>query len=333
MDKDADDSPLTDSSADNRVGFENNKASSDKQVSLTDADRLVGGWVVTSRLQKDSPGGIDKTENDLDRHLVTRPALPDHTRAQDASTQEYLAGLRYGHPLRRNHLGQKEELPTFEGPISEMSIWQGPAGSCGPVGAIKESAYHKPNTIYNGIRDNPNGNIDVLLNRVVNKDGIWIPQEQQIMEVTREFPVHQDNPNETCVFHPKWTTMLYPSALYKAIAGMDQSWDDARHQLDSELAERHRRIHSDWVGGRRGFDRLYGTTLFEDSEMLAQITGRPTGVFNFWSKPEREHLIADFIGKSLKQDNPIIVSTSFLSSEKQDENEHNRIEHEKFVNP
>ncbi|MCX5266422.1 C2 family cysteine protease [Streptomyces sp. NBC_00199] len=215
---------------------------------------------------------------------------------------------RYGNPLERE---DGTRVPLFDGAPRREQTHQGSIGDCGMISTMGAVAGHLPDTIRDAVRERDDGAYEVTLHetKYAALRGRYEPTGRPVrLTVTPELPVFSEEPGKAGFARTAEVGVAWPAILEKAIAGVDQTWDDERRAKWD-------RQHSQADAGTRGYVRLddgsYGN---ERAEVLTQLTGRPSSVVEFPSGYDMQgrsadrQLIEDIRGK-LADNCPVLVGT------------------------
>ncbi|MFI2240958.1 toxin glutamine deamidase domain-containing protein [Streptomyces chrestomyceticus] len=177
---------------------------------------------------------------------------------------------RYGTPLDRP---DGTRVPLFDGPPSREQTQQGGIGDCGIIATLGAIASRYPDLLQDMIRETEDGNYEVRFHEVRrNKYGNQAPTGRILtVRVTPEVPVYSDFPNTTAYANANDTGVAWPAIMEKAIAGLDQFWDDKKRENELQFPG-----SKDFDGNLlTGYSRIgQGSTSGDRAELLAQLTGR-----------------------------------------------------------
>ncbi|MFF2026451.1 C2 family cysteine protease [Streptomyces sp. NPDC058171] len=206
--------------------------------------------------------------------------------------------FQYGTPLDRFD-GQR--IALFDGPPRREQTQQGDLGDCGLIAALGAVAAHHPEAISQAVRENEDGTYEVRLHQVQkDPNGDWKPFEATgavtVLTVTPDLVVPY-NGTTMPAYAQLAGGVAWPAVLEKALAGVDQTWEEGR------------------IKGASGYQRLdLGTRPYHRAEMLAQLTGRPAYTDDFPEQydmngvsPNRQ-LLGVFREK-LEADCPILIAS------------------------
>jgi len=215
---------------------------------------------------------------------------------------------RYGNPLERE---DGTRVPLFDGAPRREQTHQGSIGDCGMISTMGAVAGHLPDTIRDAVREREDGDYEVTLHetKYAALRGRYEPTGRPVrLTVTPELPVFSEEPGKAGFARTAEVGVAWPAILEKAIAGVDQTWDDERRAKWD-------RQHSQADAGTRGYVRLdNGSYGNERAEVLTQLTGRPSSVVEFPSGYDMQgrsadrQLIEDIRGK-LADNCPVLVGT------------------------
>ncbi|MDX3618853.1 C2 family cysteine protease [Streptomyces europaeiscabiei] len=152
-------------------------------------------------------------------------------------------------------------IPLFDGPPTREQTEQGRLNDCGVIATMGAVAAHRPEVISELIRENDDGTYEVTLHQTKRSfDGDWhhfdATGEVAVLTVTPELPVSRLNPEQPLYGSGGASETAWAPILEKALAGVDQTWDENRSK------------------GVSGYDRLdLGTFPRQRAELLTQLTG------------------------------------------------------------
>ncbi|MGW6568611.1 C2 family cysteine protease [Streptomyces sp. NPDC054975] len=249
---------------------------------------VVSGWREPNDQPADTFATVDQPDfNDM--------ALPE----------EGITLARYGTPLDGP---DGRRIPLFDGPPSRDQTKQGALNDCGIVSTMGAVAGHRPSAISECVKEGENGNYEVTLHQTKSTfDGDWRHYSPTgavtVLTVTPELPVSALSPDRPLYAKSGDGNVAWPSVLEKAIAGVDQTWDEGRSKPNE------------------GYVRLdQGSFPNHRAELLTQLTGRsaytedfPTG-YDFQGRSPDRQLLEAFRAK-LSDGCPVLVGTVGLESE------------------
>lgn len=206
-------------------------------------------------------GEKESTDQAGDRYAtVDRPAFNEF-----AVLEENTALYRYDSPLDGP---DGKRIPLFDGPPTREQTKQGSLNDCGVIATMGAVAGHRPEAISDRIRESGDGTYEVTLHQTKSTfDGDWShfkpTGEFAVLTVTAELPVLYASPEQPAYAKPAGGTAWGP-ILEKALAGVDQTWDEDRGK------------------GAEGYERLdRGSYPNTRAELLTQLTGKPAYSENF----------------------------------------------------
>ncbi|MER6842685.1 toxin glutamine deamidase domain-containing protein [Streptomyces platensis] len=183
----------------------------------------------------------------------------------------------YGTPLDRP---DGTRVPLFDGPPSREQTQQGAIGDCGIIATLGALASRYPDLLQDMIRETEDGNYEVRFHEVRrNNYGNQAPTGRILtVRVTPEVPVYSDFPGITAYANANDVGVAWPAIMEKAIAGLDQFWDDKKREHESQLP-RNRDFDDKLL---TGYSRItQGSTSGDRAELLAQLTGRTSENHDF----------------------------------------------------
>ncbi|MEU6948505.1 C2 family cysteine protease [Streptomyces sp. NPDC046316] len=238
------------------------------------------------------------SDQPADRYaMVDRPDFDEM-----AWPEEGVTLARYGNPLDRPD-GQR--IPLFDGTPAREQTKQGALNDCGIVSTMGAVAGHRPSAISECVREVGDGNYEVTLHQTKSTfDGDWRHYAPTgavtVLTVTPELPVSTMSPEKPLYAKSGEGDVAWPSVLEKAIAGVDQTWDDERNKPDE---------------GYLRLDR--GSFPNHRAELLTQLTGEPaytedfpTG-YDLQGRSQDRQLLDTFRAK-LSDGCPVLVGTVSL---------------------
>ncbi|MFE7759908.1 C2 family cysteine protease [Streptomyces sp. NPDC057438] len=208
--------------------------------------------------------------------------------------------IEYGTPLDRP---DGTRLPLFDGPPAREQTQQGMLDDCGVIATMGAVAGHRPELISQCVRENDDGTYAVTLHQTKHSfDGDWRHFHPTgavtHLTVTADLPVEAGFQERPVYATSGGSNVAWPSVLEKAIAGVDQTWDDSRPRPDSGYAR---------------LDR--GSNPNVRAELLAQLTGDtaytedfPTTYDMRGRSPDRQ--LVDTFREKLAEGRPILVGTN-----------------------
>ncbi|MEU2791080.1 toxin glutamine deamidase domain-containing protein [Streptomyces sp. NPDC007100] len=217
---------------------------------------------------------------------------------------------RYGTPLDRP---DGTRVPLFDGPPSREQTQQGAIGDCGIIATLGALASRYPDLLQDMIRETEDGNYEVRFHEVRrNNYGNQAPTGRILtVRVTPDVPVYSDFPNTTAYANANDTGVAWPAIMEKAIAGLDQFWDDKKRENESQYPG-----NKDFDGNLlTGYSRIgQGSTSGDRAELLAQLTGRtaenhdfPTQYDMHGRSPEKQ--ILAHLRELTESGRPVVIGT------------------------
>ncbi|MHC5257545.1 toxin glutamine deamidase domain-containing protein [Streptomyces sp. UC4497] len=246
-------------------------------------------------------GPADPTEVTTD---VDQPRFGNHQKPAEIQPD------RYGTPLDRP---DGTRTPLFDGTPSREETKQGAIGDCGIIATMGAVASRYPDVLQDMIRETEDGNYEVRFHEVArNNLGNMAPTGRILtVRVTPEVPVYSDFPGTTVYANANDVGVAWPAIMEKAIAGLDQFWDDKRRESMSQIAK-----NKDFDGNLlTGYSRItQGSNSGDRAELLAQMTGRtaenhevPTQYNMQGHSPQKQLL--DHLRQLTESGRPVIVGT------------------------
>ncbi|WP_169795214.1 toxin glutamine deamidase domain-containing protein [Streptomyces chattanoogensis] len=217
---------------------------------------------------------------------------------------------RYGTPLDRP---DGTRVPLFDGPPSREQTQQGAIGDCGIIATLGAIASRYPDLLQDMIRETEDGNYEVRFHEVRrNNYGNQAPTGRVLtVRVTPDVPVYSEFPNTTAYANANDTGVAWPAIMEKAIAGLDQFWDDKKREHELQFPG-----NKDFDGNLlTGYSRItQGSTSGDRAELLAQLTGRtsenhefPTQYDMHGRSPEKQ--ILAHLRELTESGRPVVIGT------------------------
>ncbi|BCK67809.1 hypothetical protein Srufu_017620 [Streptomyces libani subsp. rufus] len=216
----------------------------------------------------------------------------------------------YGTPLDRP---DGTRVPLFDGPPSREQTQQGAIGDCGIIATLGALASRYPDLLQDMIRETEDGNYEVRFHEVRrNNYGNQAPTGRILtVRVTPDVPVYSDFPGITAYANANDVGVAWPAIMEKAIAGLDQFWDDKKREHESQLP-RNRDFDDNLL---TGYSRItQGSTSGDRAELLAQLTGRtsenhdfPTNYDMHGRSPEKQLLA--HLRELTESGRPVVIGT------------------------
>ncbi|MET9291860.1 toxin glutamine deamidase domain-containing protein [Streptomyces sp. NPDC003077] len=235
---------------------------------------------------------------------VDQPRFGDHTKLAEFQPD------RYGTPLDRP---DGTRVPLFDGPPSREQTKQGAIGDCGIIATLGAVASRYPDLLQDMIRETEDGNYEVRFHEVArNNYGNQAPTGRILtVRVTPDLPVYSDFPSTTVYANANETGVAWPAIMEKAIAGLDQFWDDEKRADLSQYA-RNKDFDDKLL---TGYSRIaQGSSSGSRAELLAQLTGRtsenhefPTQYDMHGRSPERQLLA--HLRELTESGRPVVIGT------------------------
>ncbi|MFE2527282.1 C2 family cysteine protease [Streptomyces sp. NPDC059382] len=239
-------------------------------------------------------GRKETTDQAGDRYAtVDRPSFNEW-----AVPEENTVLYRYDSPLDGS---DGKRIPLFDGPPTREQTKQGSLNDCGVIATMGAVAGHRPEAIPDRIRANGDGTYEVTLHQTKKTfDGDWSHFEPTgeftVLTVTPELPVLYASPEQPAYAKPEGGAAWGP-ILEKALAGVDQTWDEGRRKV------------------AEGYERLdLGSFPDTRAEILTQLTGKPAYSEYFPTQfdmqgrsPDRQLL--DTFREKLAEGSPMLVGT------------------------
>ncbi|WP_217179582.1 C2 family cysteine protease [Streptomyces sp. AC495_CC817] len=242
----------------------------------------------------------DKIQKTVDRPSIENMYFDDG---------EEIEGLTYGDPINEHPEGR---VPLFDGPPTREQTAQGSLNDCGVIASLGAVAGHRPEAIENAVQENPDGTYTVTLYGTERgADSICRATGQRIeLRVEPDLPVVEDDPS-TPVF-AQMEGAAWAAVLEKAMAAVDQTWDDKRaNDWDEEW-----KADTEFPDGPTpvGYERLnQGSSVWEQTEMLTQLTGKDSIVYSFPQGEGAGPALEGHLQQQLADSKPILAATRMLN--------------------
>jgi hypothetical protein len=254
---------------------------------------------------QDAPVATDAPEKI--EAVVDRPGI-DHM-----YDRPFYEPVQYGDPI---NFGDKP-IPLFDGPPVREQTQQGALYDCTVIATLGAVAGHRPEVISQSIRENGDGTYTVSLHETVRgDDGIARPTGRQIeLSLTPDLPTPTARPGESALAATQGTAWC--ALLEKAVAGVDQTWDDDRRgQWENRWAVEKGAAGIPEGPIPEGYERLNrGAWPLEPSELLTQLTGEESALYVFPTEDDAQDRVKHHIEHQLAEGKPVLVGTRPLDAE------------------
>ncbi|MET8468971.1 toxin glutamine deamidase domain-containing protein [Streptomyces sp. NPDC006422] len=249
--------------------------------------------------------------------MPTAPAEPtesttevDHPSFYDEAKLPERQPDSYGRPLDRP---DGTRMPLFDGPPLREQTQQGSIGDCGVIATMGAVASRYPDLLQDMIRETEDGNYEVRFHEAARSNpGGFAPTGRILtVRVTPELPIYSDFPHSTVFANAHAMGVAWPAIMEKAIAGLDQFWDEETRE-NKLLFAKNRDSDKNLLTGYSRLTR--GTNVGERAELLAQITGRATENHEFPTQYDmngrsRERQVLDHLRELLDSGRPVLIGT------------------------
>ncbi|MBD9703477.1 hypothetical protein IHE56_15575 [Streptomyces sp. ID01-12c] len=222
-------------------------------------------------------------------------------------------GLTYGDPINENPSGR---MPLFDGPPTREQTAQGRLGDCGVIASIGAVAGHRPETIENAVRENPDGTYTVsLFDAESGADGVYRATGRRIeLLVEPDLPIVESNPNV-----PAFAALpgsAWGAVLEKSMAGVDQAWESKRTEGWEATWQANPKAEASDGPTPVGYERLnQGSSQWDQAEMLTQLTGKDSAVYPFPTGEGAGPALESHLRRQLADNKPILAGTRPLDAE------------------
>ncbi|MFF7789336.1 hypothetical protein [Streptomyces sp. NPDC007991] len=251
-----------------------------------------------SELPTDGP---EKIEEKVDRprveHMYERPLPPSE----------------YGDPI--NSGGKR--IPLFYGPPTREQTAQGSLYDCGVIATLGAVAGHRPDVIFSSIRENGDGTYSVSLHETERGvDGIARPTGRQMeLVLTPDLPAVKDQPGVSVLARTEGTAWC--ALMEKAMAGVDQTWGSGRREeWEARWGEEKSSQGLQDGPTPEGYERLNrGSTSWDRSEMLTQMTGQESAVYLFPEGPDANSSLMSHFAYQLANGKPVLTGSRGLDAD------------------
>ncbi|GIJ29647.1 hypothetical protein Vqi01_48090 [Micromonospora qiuiae] len=200
--------------------------------------------------------------------------------------------------------------PLFDGPPKREDVQQGALGDCGMIAVIGSVAGHLPDTIAQMFHPNPDGSVDVLLHETGGPGNTVNPTGRQLrITVFPDVPLHANSNGRSAYADQSMVGTSWASLLEKAIAAVDRTWSQQRHDQWQQLWTARPDVDAAQAAPL-GYARLgNGSTRQMQAELLSQLTGMPTRVSRLDSTPGREADAEAQLAALLAAGSPVLTGT------------------------
>ncbi|RIV34367.1 hypothetical protein D2L64_23585 [Micromonospora radicis] len=214
----------------------------------------------------------------------------------------------YGQPLDRR-TGQP--VPLFDGPPHREQVRQGVLGDCGMLATMAAVAGYRPDVLTQLFQPNPDGSVDVLLHESVLHGDTSTPTGRRVRITVRpDVPLHAGSAGRSAYADRSANGSGWASVLEKALAAVDRTWTPQRRDA----------WQRDWItwsgkddphhAAPLGYARLHvGSTSYLQAELMTQLTGVPSRMSLFDTRPGQEAAVAARLTALLAAGSPVIVGT------------------------
>ncbi|WBB55548.1 toxin glutamine deamidase domain-containing protein [Verrucosispora sp. WMMD573] len=200
--------------------------------------------------------------------------------------------------------------PLFDGPPKREDVQQGALGDCGMIAVIGSVAGQLPDTVAQMFHLNPDGSVDVLLHETSGPDRVITPTGRQLrVTVFPDVPLHPNSNGHSAYADQSVVGASWASLLEKAIAAIDRSWTQQRHDQWQQQWTARPGVDAAQAAPL-GYARLdNGSSRLVQAELLSQLTGLPTGVSELDPTPGREADAEARLAGLLAAGSPLITGT------------------------
>ncbi|QFQ99088.1 hypothetical protein F9278_26400 [Streptomyces phaeolivaceus] len=261
--------------------------------------------------EPDTETGEPSDAGDKIQKTVDRPSI-ENMYFDDG---EEIEGLTYGDPINE---GPEGKVPLFDGSPTREQIAQGSLNDCGVIASLAAVAGHRPEAIENAVQENSDGTYTVTFyDTERGADDVCRATGPRIEFVVEPgLPVVEDDPGM-----PVFAQMegaAWPAVLEKAMAAVDQTWEDKRtNDWDAEW-----KADADAPDGPTpvGYERLnQGSTVWEQTEMLTQLTGSDSIVLPFPQGEGAGPALEGHLRQQLAESKPVLAATRMLNEDADEE--------------
>lgn len=201
--------------------------------------------------------------------------------------------------------------PLFDGPPRREQVNQGVLGDCGMLATMAAVAGHRPDALARLFQPNPDGTVDVLLHESLLHGGTSTPTGRRLRITVRpDVPLHAGSPGMSAYADSSVNGSGWAAVLEKALAAVDRTWTDQRRDA-------WQRDWSSWHSkddphraAPLGYARLdVGSTGVLQAELMTQLTGAPSRMSLFDTRPGQEAAVAARLAALLAAGSPVIAGT------------------------
>ncbi|MEV6695167.1 C2 family cysteine protease [Micromonospora sp. NPDC051196] len=203
-----------------------------------------------------------------------------------------------------------QPAPLFDGPPVREDVQQGALGDCGMIAVIGAVAGHLPDTIARMFHPNPDGSVDVLLHEASGPGQSVTPTGRQLrVTVWPDVPLHPNSNGRSAYADQSTVGTSWASLLEKAIAAVDRTWTQQRHDLWQQQWSARPGVDPHQAAPL-GYARLgNGSSRLVQVELLTQLTGLSSSVSQLDPTPGREAEAEARLATLLAAGSPVITGT------------------------
>ncbi|GKQ39096.1 hypothetical protein [Streptomyces sp. A012304] len=270
----------------------------------------AGDLVEWGEFQDDTPEAPEAPDEadapETIHEVVDRPAV-EHLYDAPISPARYADLINAG----------DQPIPLFDGPPSRDQTEQGELSDCGVIATLGSVAGHRPEAISDAIQQNEDGTYTVRLHEArTDSDGFTRPTGRQLeLTVTPDLLEYEDAPGEPVLARMEGSAWC--ALMEKAMAGVDQTWDaERRAEWEQEWSEE--RVYEGLGEGPtpEGYERLNrGSTSIQRAEMLTQLTGEESVVYDFPKGPDAYDQLLDHFAVQLSEGKPVLTGSRGLEDD------------------
>ncbi|WP_420812897.1 C2 family cysteine protease [Micromonospora zingiberis] len=200
--------------------------------------------------------------------------------------------------------------PLFDGPPTREDVQQGALGDCGMIAVIGAVAGQLPDTITRMFQPNPDGSVDVLLHEASGPgQSVTATGRQLRVTVWPDVPLHANSNGRSAYADQSVVGTAWASLLEKAIAAVDRTWTQHRHDLWQQQWSARPGADPNQAAPL-GYARLgNGSSRLVQAELLTQLTGLPSNVSQFDPTPGREADAEARLAALLAAGSPVITGS------------------------
>ncbi|MBL6277282.1 hypothetical protein JMF97_14060 [Micromonospora fiedleri] len=204
-----------------------------------------------------------------------------------------------------------QPAPLFDGPPQREQVRQGALGDCGMLATMAAVAGHRPDALAQLFQPNPDGTVDVLLHESMLHGGTSTPTGRRLRITVRPDVPLRTHPSGTSAYADRSSNGSgWASVLEKALAAVDRTWTMQRRVAWQQDWTAWHSKNDPHRAAPLGYARLHvGSTSDLQAELMTQLTGAPSRMSRFDTRPGQEAAVAARLAALLAAGSPVIVGT------------------------